>query len=968
MDKGLADEDIKAEESAALEGELDSGDRRDATPARASRQQLTLFAIIGLLLVGGIVLLLLGTLAGNKKDPASTPIAIPSIDAFSTPLVPVDPKLSSLLQELQRVYIHDGEQAARELAENNRLVDSTGRVYLTVDLDTDDAAAQDELVKQLEELGVQIDNRFSKSIDVSFTLTQLGEALAIPTVGPGTPIAIPTSIGPGNISPTLLGKLSDLKHIQRVRLPRPPSPQGMTILADGPEGVHVVHADEWQRQGITGKGMKIGILDVGGFLGYKELLGKELPKRVTVKAFNRTGNIEGNPTDDDEERVHGTACAEIVHAMAPDAELYFAAFDSNEENAIKWLISQGVTIISASYGGNFYPTDGKHDPSDGILDRTHEEGIFWAVSSGNEGDDHYKGLFEQGKDGLNIFYNGTNVLGFDADAGSVQVILRWNDWEKSTIDYDLYLLDDKYKKLSTSEDAQNGSSTEPLEVIRFKLPKSGKYYLAISGPKGVRAVEYDIFVHGPLELEKSVASGSLGTPGDAAGAFTVGAVRWDQDTITSYSSQGPTDDGRLKPNIAAPSGVTSASYGRFGEPFHGTSASAPFVAGAAGLVWSANPNMKVSDVEAFLLKNARDLGTSGPDNTYGSGLLDLGTKANTDTTNTPGAPTPEPSTPEPGAATITKQPPTAAPDVTRQQPTTGPDVPTPGPQPTVAPLPVTNSTTGSGGSGAWWMAVLGGSMVGMSLIMGVVLLAGSGARRRRNKYQPPSSYGWPPPQGGTYPQQPPPGQPGQPGYPGSGGYGPGAMPGQHQGPPPQQPPYGQAPYGYSTPPPGQSQGQQPGYPVHYPPQQPPMQPQQPPGYGSQGYPAPGQQAQQSQGYPPAPGYGGSYGGQAGQPPQPAYQPQPQPQSGPGSPYPQPQAPGPVLPQSIPPQYAPPQGGYPVAPQHQLPAPTTQPTAPVAGPGGRPLPPPPKGMTQCPNCGRILGSNAVQCDNCGWRKP
>jgi hypothetical protein len=916
MDKGLADEDIEAEESAAIDGEPGPGDRYGDKTTRASRQQLTLFAIIGLLLAGGIVLLLLGTLAGNRKDATGTPIPIPSIDAFSTPLVPVDPKLSSLLQELQRVYIRDGAEAARELAENNRLVDPTGRVYLTLDLDTDDPAAQDELVKQLEALGVQIDNRFSKSIDVSFTLEQLGEALAIPTTGPGTPIAIPTSIGPDNISPTLLGKLADLKHIQRVRLPRPPSPQGMTIFADGPEGVHVVHADEWQRQGITGKGMKIGILDVGGFLGYEELRGKELPQRVTVKAFNRSGNIEGNPTDDDEERVHGTACAEIIHAMAPDAELYFAAFDSNEENAIKWLISQGVTIISASYGGNFYPTDGKHDPSDDILDRTHAQGIFWAVSSGNEGDDHYKGRFEQGSDGLNIFYNGTNVLGFDADAGSVQVILRWNDWEKSTIDYDLYLLDDKYKKLSTSEDTQNGPPTEPLEVVRFNLPKSGKYYLAISGSKGVRAVDYDIFVHGPLELEKSVASGSLGSPGDAAGAFTVGAVRWDQDTITSYSSQGPTDDGRLKPDIAAPSGVTSASYGRFGEPFHGTSASAPFVAGAAGLVWSANPNMNVGDIEAFLLKNARDLGTSGPDNTYGYGLLDLGTSATVDSTGTPGEPTPEPPTPEPGAIG-TRQPPTAA-----------SEVPTRGPQPTVAPIPANSSTSGSGGSGIWWMAVLGGSMVGLSLVMGVVLLAGSGARRRRKKSPPPTGYGWPPPQGGTYPQQPP---------------------------------YGQAPQGYSMPPPGQ--GQQPGYPAQYP-------PQQPPSYGSQGYPAPPQQGQPQppQGYPPAPGYGGNYGGQTGQPPHPLYQSQPQPQPGPGAPYPQAQSSGPVPPQAMPPQYPPPQGGYSAALQPQQPTQPAQPTPPVAGPGGRPLPPPPKGMAQCPNCGRIMAPNAVQCDNCGWRKP
>jgi|GEM_PF-1687863 len=924
-EEGVGD-DVLAEEG---EPESDPGDG-----GKRTRQQSALYGLIGLLLVTGIVLIVIGMTAGGRSNTSATPFAIPSVSAFPQ----TDPELASVLTQLQAIYVREGEAKAREFAESSNLIDPSGRIYLTLDLDTEDTAAQDDLVRQLEALGVKIDNRFSKSLDVSFTLEQLGKALEIPTVGVGTPIALPTSISPDNLPPTLLQKLADLKHVSRVRIPREPSlpyVPAVPLLVQTPEGVQLVRADEWQRQGFTGKGLKIGIIDVGGFLGYEAMLGEELPTRdkVHVKAFNRSGNIEGNPGVDEFDRVHGTACAEIIHAMAPDAELYFAAFDSNEETAIKWLESQGVSIISASYGGHYYPSDGKTNPALRLINQTHDRGIFWALSAGNEGKDHYKGRFKQGSDGLNIFYNGSNALGFTASrAGSVTITLRWDDWEASTVDYNLYLLDKNLKRIATSEDIQQGPPTESVEFMRFNLPSDGQYYITVGGKQGVKAVDFDIFTRGAIELEKSIASGSIGSPGDAAGALTVGAVHWDENTIASYSSQGPTDDGRVKPEISAPAGVTSRSYGRLGSAFYGTSASAPFVAGAAALVLSANPNMKPDEVRDFLLQHAKDLGDTGVDNTYGYGLLDMGTGPNAAPTGTPEPPTQE--------AIVTEQPPTqVAP--TEPAPTAIPVVPTPRRQPTAAPIPP-NTTTDSGG-GVLWMAVVGGSMVGVSLIIGLILLLAG----RRKKSTPPPGYSWPPPQGGPYPQQPRPQQ-----YPPGYYPGPGAPPQAPPGnwPPPQSQPqyqqgqYRQPPPGYPIPPPGQ-----PGYPSQYP------QPQQPapPGYGPQGQPVPpGQGRPPQSGYPPPPGYGG----QQGQPPPPGYRPPaPVPPS-----YPQPQPPGaPPQRSAQPPQ---PQGGY------QMPSQQPQQPQQPTGPGGRPMPPPPKGAALCPNCGRMLKPGAGQCDNCGWRKP
>ena len=103
------------------------------------------------------------------------------------------------------------------------------------------------------------------------------------------------------------------------------------------EGVALINADDWQAQGVSGAGVKVAILDLG-FQGYASLLGTELPATVTVMSFRADGDITGAG------QPHGTAVAEIVHEVAPGAELYLVNFDTEVElaNASAWLTSQGV--------------------------------------------------------------------------------------------------------------------------------------------------------------------------------------------------------------------------------------------------------------------------------------------------------------------------------------------------------------------------------------------------------------------------------------------------------------------------------------------------------------------------------------------------------------------------------------------------------------------------------------------------
>ncbi len=123
------------------------------------------------------------------------------------------------------------------------------------------------------------------------------------------------------------------------------------------------------------------------------------------------------------------------------------------------------------------------------------------------------------------------------------------------------------------------------------------------------------------------AAGNSGTDGDVSpandpGSFAVGAVDWDLN-IASFSSRGPSSyDGSVYPHVTAPGvGVCTAHPGA-GYIFEtGTSFAAPHVVGALALLGGTMTGTSVSQLLQALKESAVDLGTPGPDNSYGYGLL-----------------------------------------------------------------------------------------------------------------------------------------------------------------------------------------------------------------------------------------------------------------------------------------------------------------------------------------------------------
>jgi len=128
---------------------------------------------------------------------------------------------------------------------------------------------------------------------------------------------------------------------------------------------------------------------------------------------------------------------------------------------------------------------------------------------------------------------------------------------------------------------------------------------------------------------------SIAPPAGAKNHLTVGAVNSNDDSMTSFSSWGPTDDGRIKPDVCAPGcrtngGVTSCSA--LSDTAYialcGTSMAAPTVCGLAALVledfraqFPGQPLPRNALLRALFAHTAVDLGNPGPDYQYGYGSV-----------------------------------------------------------------------------------------------------------------------------------------------------------------------------------------------------------------------------------------------------------------------------------------------------------------------------------------------------------
>ena len=388
------------------------------------------------------------------------------------------------------------------------------------------------------------------------------------------------------------------------------------------EAPQATGADLFHTAGVTGAGVDVAVIDLG-FIGLASRKTEgELGADTVAVDFSGTGLEAGTS--------HGVGVAEHVADMAPGARIHCikVADEVDLQNAADYMQTNGIRIANHSVGwvnSSYYDDTGVIN---GIVNESREvDGALWAVSSGNARQRHWRGNFtDTDGDTWHEFAVGDEQLSLTSASASASIFLNWNQYGASATDLDLYVYNRNNVVVAASEGPQSGAE-DPVEAVGFTYSSASAPYTVrikfYSGPTA--GVNLTLFTFSN-DLEMPTFAASLMDPASARGAFTVGAVpiaNWYQanPAIESFSSEGPTTDGRFKPQLVAPDGTTSRTYGALGS--YGTSLASPTTAGAAALLLSQNPSRTAADLEALLTAMATDVGAPGPDTTTGAGLLGL---------------------------------------------------------------------------------------------------------------------------------------------------------------------------------------------------------------------------------------------------------------------------------------------------------------------------------------------------------
>lgn len=397
--------------------------------------------------------------------------------------------------------------------------------------------------------------------------------------------------------------------------------QALTITS---QGVGLTGAGDMHALNNNGAGITIGIIDLGFASLSTSQSNGELPTNITLRDYTGTGATTGTN--------HGTNVAEIVHDMAPGATLYLAKVSTDVQlaQAASDMAAAGVKVINHSvawYGASFY--DGTGTICDTVNTAT-ASGTQWVNAMGNQRQAHYLGTFaDTNSDLRHEFAAGQNYNTINLTANSaVSLILNWDAYPTTTVDYNLYLYngnpDSGGTLVASSANAQSGKGAArypyPYEAITYTPTVTGTYYIVAKKTASSTAnLRLTLFSTGPALGTYTTAS-SLAQPADCANTFSVGAT--DLNDATEYfSSEGPTTDGRAKPEISAPDRVQTSLTSLFA----GTSASSPHIAGAVALLMAQNPGFSLSAIKSLLTGTAKDVGATGFDYRTGYGRVSLDT-------------------------------------------------------------------------------------------------------------------------------------------------------------------------------------------------------------------------------------------------------------------------------------------------------------------------------------------------------
>ncbi len=352
-----------------------------------------------------------------------------------------------------------------------------------------------------------------------------------------------------------------------------------------------------------------------------------------------------------DERIEGSGTADSRHASAvvrafgeylpPNATVHMINFDTEPEfhRALDYAVHElGVKVItcSVSWANAYDHYDGSSYFSRRIAQLLGDKTPLVAAA-GNFAESHWQATYgDPDDDGIHDFDPSVEMLELQlANGRFYNFLLSWNDWggdPRVDLDVELYnaagelLLDRRgrpYASRSTQGPTEYAQPVERIRAFRPIYPGTRSYYLKVYRKRGTvdpasRGTDFELYVSPPPEgaLPGPVAASSLASgiaTTDSRSVIPVGA------NDLAHSSQGPTNDGRIRPDFSANGSVEFGS-GRI----RGTSFAAPRVAAAMALVRSRYPAWTVDEAYDFVRRFAvQPSGTPGKNVRYGWGQVDL---------------------------------------------------------------------------------------------------------------------------------------------------------------------------------------------------------------------------------------------------------------------------------------------------------------------------------------------------------
>jgi minor extracellular serine protease Vpr len=438
--------------------------------------------------------------------------------------------------------------------------------------------------------------------------------------------------------------------------------------------VDYIEAPSVWKHGNTGEGVTVAIVDTGIDGDHPAFGDRVVAFADFVEWHNET------PYDD---YGHGTHCAgtaaggtvtvdgyysgdeyEVALGVAPGANLIGAKV-LNEAGSgsfstifdgVQWAIDNDADVVSMSLGA--YPSRGVAD-TDFYLMPGESWNVWLGVSSEMYGssDVLYEPQFVIGSVRVEEpYYYATAASSYFADPlenltiaitdanGNVATgaEIDWLGFDQETNCY--------YFKAPHASNADNWDGDWVLNVTNtgeteVEIQEAGLAEYYQSNGETILDTTVNTMVAGGTVVVISAGNNggfgtaTIGTPGTAEDAITVGATDYLMDYRASFSSMGPVNRAApyIKPDVMAPGvGVISAYPGNQYASMQGTSMACPAVAGAAALMLSGNSSLTPADVKATLMETAVHIGEDGailpvmqPNYAYGAGRINAYEAVNT---------------------------------------------------------------------------------------------------------------------------------------------------------------------------------------------------------------------------------------------------------------------------------------------------------------------------------------------------